>query len=72
VSAGASHTCGLFLQSGMTLLAYGGDQDVGAVVKCWGADYAGQSLPPADKNRWMISVSVGWEHAVSPLLQFKV
>jgi hypothetical protein len=49
---------------GMTVEAGNGKADQGGKVVCWGADYAGQSSPPPNTQKFMVGVSVGWEHSV--------
>jgi hypothetical protein len=53
---------------GMTVEAGNGKSDQGGKVVCWGADYAGQSSPPLSTQKFMVGVSVGWEHSVRYLI----
>lgn len=53
------------VDKGMSLEVDKGKTDKGARVVCWGANYAGQSGPlPESTQRYMVGISVGWEHSV--------
>jgi len=66
ISCGASHTCGMYLPKGNSLLGKvgGGGANKGQKVICWGADFAGQvsvpeNLAKGTGNSFIVGISTG-------------